>query len=61
LCSKQVNQNDVFPTVTAHLCAILNGIAGIVAQAAPPAISAVWFPVHVSQLITDTLVKPIIS
>jgi FLVCR family MFS transporter len=53
LFDKQVNQNDVFPTVAAHLCAIFNGIAGIVTMAAPPAISAVWFPVHVNQLLVS--------
>ena len=31
-------------TWTSHICAILNGIAGVVVFAAPPAVSAAWFP-----------------
>ena len=42
------NENDVFITIAANACGILNGIAGVVTMTAPPAISAIWFPVHVS-------------
>merc|ERR550519_2403156 len=32
-------------TIFCHICAILNGIAGIIVCSAPPAVSAAWFPV----------------
>ena len=31
-------------TYSSHICAILNGIAGVVVFSAPPAVSAAWFP-----------------
>ena len=31
-------------TYMSHICAILNGIAGVVVFSAPPALSAAWFP-----------------
>ena len=43
-----VNKNDLFITIAAHVCGILNGIAGIAMQVAPPVISSVWFPPKVS-------------
>lgn len=39
-----ISTNDTVFLVSAHLGAILNGIAGVTIMAAPPAISAVWFP-----------------
>ena len=46
--SNTANEHDVFITIAANACGILNGIAGVVTMTAPPAISAIWFPVHVS-------------
>ena len=43
-----INHDDVFISFAAHICGALNGVAGVVTTTAPPAISAVWFPVHVS-------------
>lgn len=40
------NVSDSWFLVTAHVCAILNGISGIIIMSAPPAISAAWFPVN---------------
>jgi FLVCR family MFS transporter len=38
--------DDVTFTVMSHICAILNGLSGVTVMAAPPAISAAWFPPH---------------
>ena len=46
--SNKINHGDVFITISAHICGVLNGIAGVALISAPPAISAIWFPVHVS-------------
>ena len=39
-----ISTKDTMFLVSAHLCAILNGISGATVMSAPPAISAVWFP-----------------
>ena len=36
--------SDSVFTLLCHVCAILNGVAGIVVCSAPPAIAAAWFP-----------------
>lgn len=39
-----VSTDDTAFLALAHICSILNGITGAIVMAAPPAISAVWFP-----------------
>merc|ERR1711892_5198 len=38
------NVPDVIFTITCHLSAVLNGLAGVLLCSIPPAISAAWFP-----------------
>jgi len=51
--------NDIFFTVSCHICAILNGISNIVVGSAPLAISAAWFPVE--ERLTATTVAQVFN
>ena len=41
---RTLSTDDLTFTVMSHICAILNGLSGVTVMAAPPAISAAWFP-----------------
>jgi FLVCR family MFS transporter len=39
-----ISTDNTIYTISAHICAILNGFAGATIMSAPPALSAIWFP-----------------
>merc|ERR1719357_2097714 len=43
-CGRTLYNNPTVFLVSAHVGAILNGIAGVTVMAAPPLISSTWFP-----------------
>merc|ERR1719495_2394115 len=51
--------NEIFFTVSCHICAILNGISNIVVGSAPLAISAAWFPVE--ERVTATTIAQVFN